>query len=286
MIVVRIPIGYLTNALSISKVVLKQFCFIMVYKNTIDLRISSSRYGVIALFFWSGRFSKGKPPNTEDSVLTLEVIFMVYGYARISTNNKHQKLDRQIHELLENVSELEPENIFSDKKTGTNMNREGLQTLKKKLKPGDVVYVTELSRLSRSTTDLMNQIREFANTGVEFHSLKENFDFDTTFGKLILTVLAAVATLERDIIVERVREGVEVARIKGKRIGRPPVNKTKIEDAFKLYDSKEYSVSKILVMTGISRSTFYRALQRRAMGVSLQEQPPTQPTSSEPHSLS
>ncbi len=188
---------------------------------------------------------------------------MIYGYARISTNNKKQKLDRQFHELLEKVPGLEPENIFSDKKTGTNMSREGLQALMQSLKPGDVVYVTELSRLSRSTMDLLEQVNEFSRLGVEFHSLKEGFDFDCTFGKLILTVLAAVSTLERDIIVDRVKEGVEVARLKGKQLGRPPIAKEKVELALKLHDEGEYSVSKILAMTGISRSTFYRELKRK-----------------------
>lgn len=188
---------------------------------------------------------------------------MIYGYVRISTNTGKQKIDRQVYELLDKVPDLEPHNIYKDEKTGTNMNRQGLIELKKILRPGDVVYVTELSRLSRSTQDLLEQIAEFSEKEVEFHSLKEAFDFNSTFGKLILTVLAAVATLERDLIVDRINEGLRVAKAKGHKLGRPRINEKIIADAMKLHDSGDYTIPRILAMTGISRSTFYRALGRK-----------------------
>lgn len=186
---------------------------------------------------------------------------MKYGYARVSTTK--QKLDRQVYELLD--LGIEPNNIYTDEKTGTTMNRKGLIELKAVLEPGDEVYVTELSRLSRSTKDLLEQVADFDAKKVEFHSLKEKFDFSSTFGKLILTVLAAVATLERDLIVDRINEGLRVAKAKGHKCGRPNIDNKIIEDALKLHDSGEYTVSRILAMTGISKSTYYRALKRREL---------------------
>lgn len=186
---------------------------------------------------------------------------MKYGYARVSTTK--QKLDRQVYELLD--LGIEPNNIYTDEKTGTTMNRKGLIELKAVLEPGDEVYVTELSRLSRSTKDLLEQVADFDAKKVEFHSLKEKFDFGSTFGKLILTVLAAVATLERDLIVDRINEGLRVAKAKGHKCGRPNIDNKIIEDALKLHDSGEYTVSRILAMTGISKSTYYRALKRREL---------------------
>lgn len=187
---------------------------------------------------------------------------MKYGYGRISTVGKKQKLDRQLKVLTDNVEGLSIENVYTDKITGTVKDRPGLNALKSKLQAGDELWVESLSRLSRSTQDLLEQISEFNDNGIVFHSIKENFDFSSATGKLLLSMIAAIVAFERDLIAERVKEGVEVARLKGKRIGRPPVNQEKLDNAIKLYNSGSYSVKAILDMVGISKSSLYKELKK------------------------
>ena len=187
---------------------------------------------------------------------------MKYGYGRISTVGKHQKLDRQLKVLMDNVEGLLLENIYTDKITGTVKDRPGLNKLKSKLQSGDELWVESLSRLSRSTQDLLEQISEFNENGIIFHSIKENFDFSSATGRLLLSMIAAIVAFERDLIAERVKEGVEVARLKGKRIGRPPVSQGKLDNAVKLYNSGSYSVKAILDMVGISKSSLYKELKK------------------------
>ena len=164
--------------------------------------------------------------------------------------------------LTDNVEGLSIENVYTDKITGTVRDRPGLYELKSKLQAGDELWVESLSRLSRSTQDLLEQISEFNDNGIVFHSIKENFDFSSATGKLLLSMIAAIVAFERDLIAERVKEGVEVARLKGKRIGRPPVNQEKLDNAIKLYNSGSYSVKAILDMVGISKSSLYKELKK------------------------
>ena len=187
---------------------------------------------------------------------------MKYGYGRISTVGKNQKLDRQLKVLMDNVEGLSLENIYTDKITGTVKDRPGLNELKSKLQSGDELWVESLSRLSRSTQDLLEQISEFSENGIIFHSIKENFDFSSVTGRLLLGMIAAIVAFERDLIAERVKEGVEVARLKGKRIGRPPVSQEKLDTAIKLYKSGGYSVKVILEMVGIGKTSFYKELKK------------------------
>ena len=187
---------------------------------------------------------------------------MKYGYGRISTVGKKQKLDRQLKVLTDNVEGLSIENVYTDKITGTVKDRPGLNGLKSKLQAGDELWVESLSRLSRSTQDLLEQISEFNENGIIFHSIKENFDFSSATGRLLLGMIAAIVAFERDLIAERVKEGVEVARLKGKRIGRPPVSQEKFDNAIKLYNSGSYSVKAILDMVGISKSSLYKELKK------------------------
>ena len=93
-------------------------------------------------------------------------------------------------------------------------------------------------------------------------SLKENFDTVTPQGRLMMTVFQAFSQFERDLIVERTKEGLKSARARGRKGGRPPVNQRDIERAIKLYKSEEYSVKEIVEMTGISKSTLYRYLDK------------------------
>lgn len=180
----------------------------------------------------------------------------IYGYARVSTRS--QELSRQLDLLNEhNCNE-----ILTEKMTGTKANRPQLNRLKDKLRPDDTVIVESFSRLGRSTKDLIDLVNYFEEHNVKLISLKENFATVTPQGRLMMTVFQAFSQFERDLIVERTKEGLKSARARGRKGGRPPVNQRDIERAIKLYKSEEYSVKEIVEMTGISKSTLYRYLDK------------------------
>lgn len=179
----------------------------------------------------------------------------IYGYARVST--RQQELDRQIDLLKsENCNE-----ILTEKITGTKSSRPELNRLKDKLRPGDTVVVESFSRLGRSTKDLIELVTFFEDNNVKLVSLKENFETTTPQGRLMMTVFQAFSQFERDLIVERTKEGLKSARTRGRKGGRPRLKKNKVEQAIKLYESKEYSINEIKDMTGVSKASLYRYLK-------------------------
>lgn len=184
----------------------------------------------------------------------------VYGYARVST--KDQNLGRQTHAL----AEAGCERIFEEKKTGTNRNREALKELLETLQPGDSVIVLEISRVSRSTKDLLDIVNEITNAGANFKSIKEAW-LDTTSaqGKFLLTVFAGLSELERDLISERTVEGLNNARREGKSLGRRKTSKAKKDLAVKLWLEKESTIPQITEATGVSKSVLYRELKERGL---------------------
>ncbi|MBA2853474.1 DNA invertase Pin-like site-specific DNA recombinase [Methanococcus maripaludis] len=183
---------------------------------------------------------------------------MIIGYARVST--KDQKLDRQIDEL----KSFGCEKIFLEKISGTKKIRPEFDKMLEMLRKNDLVVVSELTRLSRSTKDLIDIMNRFEQIGVSVKSLKEVWlDTSTAHGKLLFTIFAGLAEFERDLISERVKSGLNAARSRGKLGGRPTVRDEKINLALKMYDSKEYSINEILKATGISKSTLYNYLEKR-----------------------
>ncbi|EJQ96307.1 hypothetical protein II5_06087 [Bacillus cereus MSX-A1] len=183
----------------------------------------------------------------------------VYGYARVST--QQQDLIRQL-DLLKNFNCTE---IITEKMSGTKKDRPELIRLKDKIRTGDTLIVESFSRLGRSTKDLIELVEYFEQKGVKLFSLKENFDTNTPQGKLMLTVFQAFSQFERDLIVQRTKEGIESARARGRKGGRPRIKEKYIEKALNLYNSKEYSISEIVTMTGISQATLYRYIREKEM---------------------
>lgn len=180
----------------------------------------------------------------------------VIGYARVST--REQNLDRQLKALKNYGCDI----ILEEKKTGKNMDRLQLQTLLNTVKAGDTVVVSELTRISRSTADLHTLINELDSKGVTFKSLKESWiDTTTAHGRLIFTMLAGVAQFERELLLERQAEGIEVAKERGVKFGRKLDKDANLARAIELYKEGKYPAGEIAKMCKMSRATLYRRLK-------------------------
>ena len=127
----------------------------------------------------------------------------LFGYARVSTSQ--QSLELQTKALTE--AGVSPARIFTDKATGSTLNRPGLQTLQVKVEEGDVILVTKLDRLGRDTADMIQIIKQFDAMGVSVRFLDDHISTEGTMGKMVVTILSAVATAERQRILERTNEG-------------------------------------------------------------------------------
>jgi DNA invertase Pin-like site-specific DNA recombinase len=183
---------------------------------------------------------------------------MIIGYARVST--KDQNLERQTDEL----KRAGCEKIFLEKISGTKRNRPEFDKMFEVLRSGDIIVVNELTRISRSTKDLVEIVETCKSLGVEIKSLKESWlDTTSAHGKLLFTIFAGLAEFERDLISERVKSGLNAARSRGRLGGRPKIDPEKVEMALKMYNSKEYTIKQILNATGISKFTLYNYLEKR-----------------------
>lgn len=181
---------------------------------------------------------------------------MIFGYARVSTQD--QNLQLQVDQL----EKYGCDEIYQEKITTRKKERPELEKMLSKLRPGDQVVCYKLDRISRSTKHLIELSERFENEGVQFVSIQDNIDTTTPMGRFFFRVMASISELERDIVSERTRSGLESARKRGRNGGRPPVQNTKIEKALKLYKSKDYSIKEIVEMTGVSQATLYRRINQ------------------------
>ena len=141
------------------------------------------------------------------------------GYARVSTYG--QTLDSQLEQLRK--AGCTSRNIYREKVTGARADRRELNRMLAKLAPGDVVTVTRIDRLARSTIDLFAIVKRIADAKAQFRSLAEPWaDTGTSTGRLMLAVLGGLADVERDLIRTRTAEGRSRAKARGKHMGRPP----------------------------------------------------------------
>ena len=180
-----------------------------------------------------------------------------FGYARVST--EAQNLDRQ----LDALEKYGVDKIYNEKMTGTKRDRPELEKMLERMTEGDTVVIESLSRLGRSTKDLIELVDLFEKRGVHLVSLKEQIDTTTSTGKLLFTLMSAIAQFERDVIADRTREGLKAARARGHFGGRPRFDDEKVRQAIKLYNTKEYSLKEIEELTGVKKGTLYRRLQSK-----------------------
>ena len=179
----------------------------------------------------------------------------IFGYARVST--EAQNLDRQ----LDALRKYGVDHIYNEKLTGTKRDRPELVKMLDRITEGDTVVVESLSRLGRSTKDLIELTELFASRGVNFVSLKEAIDTSTPTGKLLFTLMSAIAQFERDVIADRTREGLNAARSRGRMGGRPRASSEAVRKALKLYHTGKHSVKEIEDLTGVKKDTLYRSLK-------------------------
>ena len=186
---------------------------------------------------------------------------MLFGYIRVST--AAQNPDRQ----LDALSAAGCARLFVDRASGARADRPELSRLFDLLRPGDTVVITELSRFGRSVRDLIDLTGRLEAAGANLKSLKEPFvDTATPEGRMVFTVLSAVAQFERELIVRRTAEGLAAARARGRRGGRPPVSPEKIKAALALYDSGKLSVAQLCKQVGISAGSLYKYYHKFTAG--------------------
>lgn len=178
-------------------------------------------------------------------------------YVRCSTVEQNEA--RQ----LKMAEEQSAEKLFIDKASGKNTNRAAFKEMMSFVRAGDVVIVESISRIARNTRDLLGIVSELTEKGVEFVSLKENIDTTTPQGRFMLTVFGALAELERESILERQREGIEIAKSEGKYKGRKPVevNKTQFRTVCAKWRAGEMTATAAMHEVGLKPNTFYRRVK-------------------------
>ena len=186
---------------------------------------------------------------------------MYIGYARVSTNE--QNLDLQRDALLK--AGCIEKNIYTDKITGLKQERKGLEQALSHLREGDTFVVWRLDRLGRSLKHLIETISNLQSQNIGFKSITENIDTSTATGQLIFHIFGALAEFERNLIKERTIAGLDAARSRGRRGGRPKLKITasKVAMAKKLYADRSNSVDEICKTLSISKPTLYRYVKKR-----------------------
>ena len=179
------------------------------------------------------------------------------GYIRVST--EHQETARQ-QEIMDSNH---VDRIFSEKLSGATADRPQLKAMLDYVREGDTLYVESISRLGRSTRDLLNIIDTLTDKGVMLVSHKENIDTNSPSGKFMLTVFAALSQLEREQLKQRQREGIEIAKAQGKYTGRKPIpiDWDKFGRLYGEWKSKHITGRDFMRRMGLTANTFYRRVR-------------------------
>lgn len=178
----------------------------------------------------------------------------LFGYARVSTSQ--QSLDIQVRTLKD--AGVKANRIYTDKASGSSVDREGLDLLRMKVEEGDVILVKKLDRLGRDTADMIQLIKAFDAQGVAVRFIDDGISTDGEMGQMVVTILSAVAEAERRRILERTNEGRQEAKLKGVRFGR---RRTIDRNAVLALRQEGNGATVIARELSIARSTVYKILE-------------------------
>ena len=186
---------------------------------------------------------------------------MRVGYVRCSTIEQNEA--RQ----LKMMQEQNAEKLFIDKASGKNTDRTAFKEMMNFVRADDIVIVESISRIARNTRDLLSIVSELTEKGVEFVSLKESIDTTTPQGRFMLTVFGALAELERENILERQREGIEIAKGEGKYKGRKPVefDEAKFKSLCASWREGKITETAAMKELGLKPNTFYRRVKEMGL---------------------
>lgn len=189
-------------------------------------------------------------------------------YCRVSTEEQNEARQIEYAKALG----IADDSIYIDKASGKNTERQQLKAMISFMRKGDTVIVESISRLARSTKDLLSLVEQFNEKGVIFVSQKENIDTSTPQGKFMLTVFGAMAELERESILERQAEGIAVAKRAGKYKGRKPIaiNEAEFRRVCELWVGGDITAVEAQRRLKMSPPTFYSKAKER--GYSKQQQ--------------
>ena len=180
---------------------------------------------------------------------------MLIGYARVSTQDQNLSMQRDA------LKKAGCERIYSDKITGATSSRDGLDKAIEMLRTGDTLVVWKLDRLGRSLSHLVELVNELKEREVGFRSLQESIDTTSGVGKLVFHIFASLAEFERDLIRERTMAGLESARARGRKGGRPKaMDEKKAAMARTMHREQSHTVQEICETLRIGKTTFYRYL--------------------------
>ena len=177
----------------------------------------------------------------------------VVGYARTSGVHQQAGLDDQISEL----EAAGCTNIYAEQISSVDANREQLKAALLFLRSGDEFVVTKPDRLARNTGELVRIVEELSRRGVRVRILSMQIDTQSSTGRLLVTMMAAVATFEREVMLERQKVGIAKAKADGRFKGRPATAKAKSNDVARLAKAG-FTASEIQSIAGISRASYYR----------------------------
>lgn len=182
---------------------------------------------------------------------------MNIAYVRVSTEEQNEQ--RQIEAL----EKFNIEKWFKEKVSGKNTDRAELKNMIEFARDGDTIYVLDFSRLARSTIDLLSLVDQLNKKNIHLVSIKENVDSSTPTGKLMLTMIGAIAEFERANILERQREGIEIAKREGKYVGRQPakVNKELFETAYEQYITRKLNKIQFAAKINVTRPTLDKLIK-------------------------
>ena len=184
---------------------------------------------------------------------------MRVAYVRVSTVDQNE--ERQ----LESLKKYDIEKWYCEKVSAKDTNRPKLQEMLDFVREGDQVYIHDFSRLARSTKDLLEIVELLKEKGVSLISTKESFDTSTATGKLMLTVIGAIVEFERQNLLERQKEGIEIAKREGKFKGRQvkAIDEKVFLAAYDRYSSREINKGEFAELLNISRPTLDKLLKER-----------------------